>query len=136
MLYFGIKKEWLEKSLNTFSLAANILKSYVHLPENFNQNQNQNSLLVKRQTDNTTPGRKGSVGMKIFLFSFKIATKTAGSAQKTGSVGLAETQLFFRPYLIYQKKKKKMIDLILILMKYVAGPFSVDAKRGESWERI
>ena len=27
MLYFGIKKEWLEKSLNTFSLAANILKS-------------------------------------------------------------------------------------------------------------
>ena len=26
MLYFGIKKEWLEKSLNTFSLAANILK--------------------------------------------------------------------------------------------------------------
>ena len=27
VLYFGIKKEWLEKSLNTFSLAANILKS-------------------------------------------------------------------------------------------------------------
>ena len=26
VLYFGIKKEWLEKSLNTFSLAANILK--------------------------------------------------------------------------------------------------------------
>ena len=25
VLYFGIKKEWLEKSLNTFSLAANIL---------------------------------------------------------------------------------------------------------------
>ena len=29
LLYFGIKKEWLEKSLNTFSLAANILKSCV-----------------------------------------------------------------------------------------------------------
>ena len=27
VLYFGIKKEWLEKSLNTFSLAANILKA-------------------------------------------------------------------------------------------------------------
>ena len=26
VLYFGINKEWLEKSLNTFSLAANILK--------------------------------------------------------------------------------------------------------------
>ena len=26
ILYFGIKKEWLEKRLNTFSLAANILK--------------------------------------------------------------------------------------------------------------
>ena len=25
VLYFGIKKEWLEKSLNTFSIAANIL---------------------------------------------------------------------------------------------------------------
>ena len=29
MLYFGIKEEWLEKSLNTFSLAANILKLYL-----------------------------------------------------------------------------------------------------------
>ena len=27
VFYFGIKKEWLENSLNTFSLAANILKS-------------------------------------------------------------------------------------------------------------
>ena len=27
VLYFGIKKEWLEKSLNTFSLAANILNT-------------------------------------------------------------------------------------------------------------
>ena len=29
VLYFGIKKEWLEKSLNTFSLAANILKTFI-----------------------------------------------------------------------------------------------------------
>ena len=29
VLYFGIKKEWLEKNLNTFSLAANILKSEI-----------------------------------------------------------------------------------------------------------
>ena len=37
--------------------------------------------------------------MKIFLVSFRVAIKTAGSAQKkkSGSVGLAETQLFFRP---------------------------------------
>ena len=26
VLYFGIRKEWLEKKMNTFSLAANILK--------------------------------------------------------------------------------------------------------------
>ena len=44
----------------------------------------------------------GSVGMKIvffffFFFFFWKAIKIAGSAQKTGSVGLAETQLFFRP---------------------------------------
>ena len=31
VLYFGIKKEWLEKSLNTYSLAANILKSSEHI---------------------------------------------------------------------------------------------------------
>ena len=35
--------------------------------------------------------------MKIFLFFFWKAIKIAGSAQKTGSVGLAETQIFFRP---------------------------------------
>ena len=35
-------------------------KSYVHLPENF----------------------KGRYGMQIFLFSFKMAIKTVGSAQK------------------------------------------------------
>ena len=29
MLYYGIKKDGLEKSLNTFSLAANILKKTV-----------------------------------------------------------------------------------------------------------
>ena len=29
VLYFGIKKEWLKKSLNTFSLAANILKTRI-----------------------------------------------------------------------------------------------------------
>ena len=27
VLYFGIKRKWLEKSLNTFSLAVNILKA-------------------------------------------------------------------------------------------------------------
>ena len=36
--------------------------------------------------------------MKISFFFLK-AIKIAGSAQKTGSVGLAETQFFFRPYL-------------------------------------
>ena len=42
----------------------------------------------------------GLVGMKIFLFFFLKAIKIAGSAKnKTGSVDLAETQVFFfRPY--------------------------------------
>ena len=31
MLYFGIKKERLEKNLNTFSLAANILKCSIKM---------------------------------------------------------------------------------------------------------
>ena len=35
--------------------------------------------------------------MKIFSFFWK-AIKIAGSAQKTGSVGLAETKVFFRSY--------------------------------------
>ena len=33
--------------------------------------------------------------MKIFLFYFEIAMKITGSAQNIGSVGLAETHLFF-----------------------------------------
>ena len=37
--------------------------------------------------------------MKIFLFFLWKAIKIAGSAQKAGSVGLAETQVFFRPKL-------------------------------------
>ena len=32
VLYFGIKKEWLEKKMNTFSLAANILKPVLQVP--------------------------------------------------------------------------------------------------------
>ena len=35
--------------------------------------------------------------MKIFLFYFEMAIKITGSAQIIGSVGLAETHLFFRP---------------------------------------
>ena len=37
----------------------------------------------------------GSVGVNIFLFFFWKAIKIAGSAPKTGSVGLAETQVFY-----------------------------------------
>ena len=33
--------------------------------------------------------------MKIFLFYFEMAIKITGSAQIIGSVGLAETHLFF-----------------------------------------
>ena len=33
--------------------------------------------------------------MKPFLFSFKMAIKLQGRQKKSGSVGLAETQLFF-----------------------------------------
>ena len=36
-----------------------------------------------------------NVGMKIFFFFFWKAIKIAGSAQKTGSVGLVETQVLF-----------------------------------------
>ena len=37
--------------------------------------------------------------MKIFLFYFEIAIKKQGRHKIIGSVGLAETHLFFRPYL-------------------------------------
>ena len=46
----------------------------------------------------------GSVDMKIFIFFFFFwkAIKIAGSAQKTGSVGLAEARVFsFRPDRLY-----------------------------------
>ena len=33
--------------------------------------------------------------MKLFLFSFKMAIKLQGRHKKSGSVGLAETKLFF-----------------------------------------
>ena len=36
--------------------------------------------------------------MKMFLFYFEIAIKIQGRHKIIGSVGLAETHLFFRPY--------------------------------------
>ena len=49
----------------------------------------------------------GSVGMKSFYFFFWKSIKIAGSARKTGSVRLAETQvgLFFRPKYHFLKSR-------------------------------
>ena len=54
--------------------------------------------------------------MKIFLFSFKMAIKTSGSAQKkSGSVGLAETQLIFFFGLIGATKTREIERFTLSL---------------------
>ena len=72
--------------------------SYVHLPENF----------------------MGLSWTKTFLYSFKVAIKLQGPHKKSGSVGLAETQLFFRPNI------NDTINILPTVSKYL--PLNIEAE--------
>ena len=57
----------------------------------------------------------------LFIF-FQSGNKTAGSAQKSGSVGLAETQLFFRPNI------NDTINILPTVSKYLLLNIEAEAK--------
>ena len=88
------------------------------------QNQNQNSLLVKRQTDNTTPGGMGLDRRGLVLSSHKRSKFRHTQSSDNSAEEIRESGSSFQSLIVWGKN---CVNRHLYLLKVSEMPRSVDS---------
>ena len=95
----------------------------------YNMNQNQNSLLVKRQTDNTTPGGWGFTGGDLSRALTREVNLDTQSSDNSAE-DIRESGSSFQSLIVWGKN---CVNRHLYLLKVSEMPISVDSYNAYFW---